>query len=156
MADDKLIQSDDSNPSADYSKFADEAFGTDNKDHPSSSGMVSPQARKGDLLVGKTQVRMAMNVLGQALTKLGTDTPEGKRVLSTLNSLSHEFGDIVSNDLVPSQILELVRGEASLQKGQPITDASTAQAAQQQPKQQPGGEQSAQMLQQLAQQLKSR
>ncbi len=104
---------------------------TEAKESPSSSGMVFPQEKKGDILVGKTKVRLAMNVLGQALEKLGVDSKEGKKVLSTLNSLSDEFGDQVSNELVPSQILELVRGEALLQRGQPIEEARSQNSNQQ-------------------------
>lgn len=116
-----------------YEDLSEKLLGTDNKDTPSSSGMVSPQERKGDILVGKTKVRLAMNVLGQALEKLGVESKEGKRVLATLNSLSDEFGDQVNSELVPSQILELVRGEASLQRGQPIDSAMNQQSSQQQP-----------------------
>ncbi|MBV8648470.1 hypothetical protein [Paludibacterium sp.] len=90
---------------------------------PSSAPMATPNVKKGNLAVGNAKVRLAMSVLGQALVAYGPDSDESKDLHSVLDSLTSKFGGKADIELIPAQILDLVRNEPSLQKGQPIQQA---------------------------------
>lgn len=106
-------------------------------DAPNSAPMANPSEKKGNAAVGNAKVRLATTVLGQALIAFGPDSDEAKQVEEILHSLSTKFGGKPDPELVPAQILDLVRSEPSLQKGQPIQQAMQ-QAGSGMQQQQPG------------------
>jgi hypothetical protein len=98
---------------------------------PSASGMAKPTNRAGAKAIARTQVQLAVNVLGRALASFGDPddddqsiTEDKDTILSVMNRLANKFGSSSEKELVPAQILELVKSEPSLsgalaQKQQP-------------------------------------
>jgi len=83
---------------------------------PVSSPMSNPQPNEGEKQAAMSQVQMAVDLLEQTLPPFGSETPEGKAILSVLKVLSATFGEKKdkARGLIPSEIMNLV---ASLPKG---------------------------------------
>jgi hypothetical protein len=76
---------------------------------PAGAPMATPSPKQGLQEVARTQVKAAMKVLSTALVGFGADTDEGKSVLKALTSLSKNFGKTDESDLVPAELLQMVR-----------------------------------------------
>jgi len=82
---------------------------------PLSSGMAIPTNKDGMRASARIQVHLALNVLGKALTSFDNNEDEdAKAILSVMNSLVSKFGNTQEKELVPAQIMELVKSEPSL------------------------------------------
>lgn len=81
---------------------------------PLSSGMATPTEKAGQKASGRIQVQLALNVLGKALASFDNNDEEAKTILSVMGSLTNKFGDTPEKELVPAQILQLVKSEPSL------------------------------------------
>ncbi len=83
---------------------------------PVSSPMSTPQDNAGDKQGAMAQVQMAVKILEQTLIAFGSDSKEGKAVLSTLSTLGKEFGESKDHGraLIPSEIMNL---QATMPKG---------------------------------------
>ena len=82
---------------------------------PSSSGMAIPTSRAGAKAAARIQVHLALNVLGKALTSFeDNEDDEAKEILHVMNSLVSKFGDTPEKELVPAQIMQLVKSEPAL------------------------------------------
>jgi hypothetical protein len=77
------------------------------------------------------QVEIAFNMLQQALGKLGMGTPEHREVLKVLNSLSKITAKRDASDLVPAQVMQMVKGMPQMGGGSPIQQALMRQMAMQ-------------------------
>ena len=75
--------------------------------------MSKPQGNQGDKQQGMAMVQLAIQVLGQAVSKLGVLTEEGQAVLSALKSLSKKTGQKgqEAQSLMPAQI-EMMKNAA--------------------------------------------
>ena len=84
---------------------------------PGGTPMSGPTKKEGNKEVAKVQVHIAMNMLEQALTAFGAESKEGKSVLKVLGGLSKDLGESDSSDLVPAQIMEMVKGTPQMGGG---------------------------------------
>lgn len=91
---------------------------------PQGAPMAQPTPNDGARQMSMVQVETAMQMLMKAAPALGANTPEGKAVISALNTLSSKFQRQQSADLVPAQIAEMARAQrqsplAQLMQSQP-------------------------------------
>lgn len=79
---------------------------------PTASPMSTPQPNEGLKQSARVQVQIARRQLEQALPALGSDTDEGRCVLSVLSKLAGVFGKTEDKDreLIPAEIASLVSG----------------------------------------------
>lgn len=75
--------------------------------------MSQPQGNQGDKAQGIAMVQMAIQVLGQAIPKLGVMTEEGQAVLAAVKALSKKTGQKAgeAQSLMPAQI-EMMKNAA--------------------------------------------
>lgn len=84
---------------------------------PQAAPMAQPTANEGARQIGLVSVQAAADALTQALSQLGSMSPEGQAVISALKALS-KFTGPAAQQLVPAQIMELSRA----QQQSPIQD----------------------------------
>jgi hypothetical protein len=77
---------------------------------PAAAPMSSPQDKRGVKTAAHTNVHIAANMLEQALPAFGSESPEGMKVLQALKILGSLIGKKDSSDLVPAEILQMVKG----------------------------------------------
>lgn len=72
--------------------------------------MSTPQPAQGDKRSAMVNVSIAMNLLEQTLPALGSESEEGRTVLTCLQTLSKKFGhqQAKSNELVPAELMQLM------------------------------------------------
>lgn len=87
---------------------------------PMAAPMATPTPPAGRQETARAHVNIAMTMLEQALPAFGTQTPEGAAILKVLSSLAKDFGQKDSSDLVPAQIMEMVRGMPQMGGGSPV------------------------------------
>jgi hypothetical protein len=104
---------------------------------PTAAGMPTPQRPAGLMAAAGANVQIAMNMLEQALPVFGSESKEGKEVLKVLSMLSKAFGHSGDRELVPSQIMQMVKAEPSLGGGTAAQMMAQRQAAMQQQAQHP-------------------
>lgn len=97
---------------------------------PMGSPMASPTNASGQQAVGHVGVQIAMKVLEHALPAFGSETKEGRAIIRTLNSLSKDFGKQDDSDLVPAEIMQMVRQMPQMGGGSPVQRALIAQMRQ--------------------------
>lgn len=100
---------------------------------PMGSPMATPQPKAGLQAAARTNIHIAMNMLEQALPIFGSESDEGKAILQTLSKLSNKFGKSDEGDLVPAQIMQLMRAEPSMGGGTPQQQMMRQQPGQQGP-----------------------
>lgn len=71
---------------------------------PMGAPMATPEPAAGQHQAAIVNVQMAINMLEQALPILGSHTDEGQIVLTALKSLSKQFGETKSQELVPAEL----------------------------------------------------
>lgn len=103
---------------------------------PTAAGMPTPQRPAGLMAAAGANIQIAMNMLEQALPVFGSESKEGKAVLKVLSMLSKDFGHSTDRELVPSQIMQMVKAEPSLGGGTAAQMMAQRQAAMQQQAQQ--------------------
>ena len=67
-----------------------------------------------------SHVHIAMTLLQQALPDLGADTPEGAAVVKALSGLSRLAGKHDNSDLVPAEVMAMVRQMPQMGGGTPV------------------------------------
>jgi len=70
-----------------------------------SGGEVNPG---GDIEMAKANVLIALSHLEKQLPLLGSDSEEGKALLSAISTLSKKFSGKKSEDLAPSELMSLM------------------------------------------------
>jgi hypothetical protein len=102
--------------------------------------MSTPQPAQGDKRSAMVNVSIAMNLLEQTLPALGSESEEGRTVLTCLQTLSKKFGhqQAKSNELVPAELMQLM---ASMPQAGGMTPEAKAMGQQPipMPGQMPGG-----------------
>lgn len=76
---------------------------------PGAAPMSSPQEKKGLKAAAATNVHIAVNMLEEALPAFGSESAEGGKILAALKSLSSMVAKRDTSDLVPAEILQMVR-----------------------------------------------
>jgi hypothetical protein len=71
--------------------------------------MTVPQEKDGAKEAARVSVHIAMIMLEQALPAFGSETKEGKAILSHLSGLARTFGERDSSDLVPAEVMQMVK-----------------------------------------------
>jgi hypothetical protein len=71
--------------------------------------MSSPQEKKGLKAAAQTNIHIAVNMLEEALPAFGSESPEGSKILSALKSLGTMVAKKDTSDLVPAEILQMVK-----------------------------------------------
>lgn len=76
---------------------------------PAAAPMSTPQNKRGLKAAAQTNVHIAINMLEEALPAFGSESPEGAKLLAALKSLSGLMAKNDSSDLVPAEVLQMVR-----------------------------------------------
>lgn len=112
---------------------------------PAAAPFSTPQEKRGNKATAMSNIHIALTLLEQALPDLGVETPEGQSVMKALQGLAKLAGEHDNSDLVPAEIMQMVKSMPQMGGGTPIQQAlmqeMRAQRAQgaQQPTQQPPG-----------------
>lgn len=100
---------------------------------PSAAPMSKPQDKKGLKAAAQTNVHIAVNMLEEALPAFGSESPEGGKILAALKTLSSMVAKRDSSDLVPAEILQMVRRMPQMGGGSAAQQAIMKQMAQAKP-----------------------
>jgi hypothetical protein len=95
--------------------------------------MSGPQDKKGLKAAAATNVHIAVNMLEEALPAFGSESSEGGKILAALKSLSSLVSKRDSSDLVPAEILQMVRRMPQMGGGTAAQQAILKQMQQPQP-----------------------
>ena len=77
---------------------------------PAAAPMSKPGDKKGLKAAAHTNLHIAVNMLEEALPAFGSESPEGGKILAALKILSGLMGKKDTSDLVPAEILQMVKG----------------------------------------------
>lgn len=97
--------------------------------------MSTPQDKRGLKAAAQTNIHIATNMLEEALPAFGAESPEGGKILSALKILASLGAKKDTSDLVPAEILQMVRRMPQMGGGTGIQKQIIQQMAQ--AKQQP-------------------
>ena len=95
--------------------------------------MSTPQDKRGLKAAAQTNVHIAVNMLEEALPAFGSESQEGGKILAALKTLSSMVGKRDSSDLVPAEILQMVRQLPQAGGGTDVQRAIMQQMQQKQP-----------------------
>lgn len=98
---------------------------------PAAAPFATPQEKRGNKATAMANVHIALTLLEQALPDLGTETPEGQSVIKALQGLAKLAGDHDNSDLVPAEIMHMVKQMPQMGGGTPIQQELMRQMAQQ-------------------------
>jgi hypothetical protein len=73
------------------------------------SGDAAPAA--GEMELAKANVSIAISLLEKQIPLLGTNTEEGKALLSALSTLSKKFSGQKSEDLAPAELMQVMSAQ---------------------------------------------
>jgi hypothetical protein len=82
--------------------------------------MAAPQPQQGRTELGTVQVHIAMQILERALPMFGSTSKEGTAIIRTLSTLSRDFGQRDTSDLVPAEVMSMVQGMGQQGGGAPV------------------------------------
>jgi hypothetical protein len=71
--------------------------------------MSTPQDKRGVKAAAQTNIHIAVNMLEEALPAFGSESPEGAKILAALKSLGSMVAKKDTSDLVPAEVLQMVR-----------------------------------------------
>jgi hypothetical protein len=105
-----------------------EAAMSDASTGPMSSPMSTPEPKLGNREGAMINLSMAMDLIEQALPSIGSESPEGQRLISALSSLTRIVGPKKgkTNELQTNEILQMLQ---TLPKAGGATPESMAMAA---------------------------
>lgn len=76
---------------------------------PQAAPIAQPQEKSGLKAAAMANVQIAMNMLEEALPAFGTESKEGMKLLDILKGLGKLASKRDSSDLVPAEVLQMVR-----------------------------------------------
>jgi hypothetical protein len=79
--------------------------------------MSKQQDKRGLKAAAATNVHIAVNMLEEALPAFGSESQEGGKILSALKSLSSMVAKRDTADLVPAEIMQLVKRSTQIGGG---------------------------------------
>jgi hypothetical protein len=71
--------------------------------------MPQPQEKEGLKAAAQTNIHIAINMLEEALPAFGSESEEGKKIIKMLNIGAGMLAKRDSSDLVPAEVLQMVR-----------------------------------------------
>jgi len=106
---------------------------------PMSSPMSTPEPKMGNREAAMINISMAMDLLEQSLPALGSESPEGQKVLGAIRGMSSVIGPKKSktNELQPAEIMQML--QTLPQAGGATAEGKAMQAAPTIPGMSPGG-----------------
>ena len=102
---------------------------------PAAAPMSTPQDKRGLKAAAQTNIHIAVNMLEEALPAFGSESPEGGNIIKALNILAKMVAKKDTSDLVPAEILQMVRRMPQMGGGTQVQQQIMKQM--QQAKQQP-------------------
>src|SRR5256885_13932051 len=98
---------------------------------PQAAPVSAPQDKKGKEAAALTNVQIAISMLEQAISSLGSGSEPGKAVLKALNILGPMAAKKDTSDLVPAEIMQMVRGMPQMGGGTDLQQQIMKQMQQQ-------------------------
>ena len=89
-----------------------------------SNGEVKPS---GEIETAKANVLIALSHLEKQLPLLGSDSEEGKALLSAISTLSKKFSGKKSEDLAPAELMSLMGSQPDAVKQQMMKEMAGGQ-----------------------------
>ncbi|HEX8784349.1 MAG TPA: hypothetical protein VF764_13315 [Steroidobacteraceae bacterium] len=87
---------------------------------PAAAPFSTPQEKRGQRASALSHVHIALTLLQQALPDLGGETPEGLAVVKAMNGLAKVVGRQDNSDLVPAEVMAMVRQMPQMGGGTPV------------------------------------
>jgi hypothetical protein len=100
---------------------------------PAAAPMSTPQDKKGLVAAAHTNLHIATNMLEEALPAFGSESPEGQKIISALKILGGLMGKRDTSDLVPAEVLQMVRRLPQMGGGTDVQRQIMQQMQQKQP-----------------------
>ena len=106
---------------------------------PMSSPMSTPEPKMGNREAAMINISMAMDLLEQSLPALGSESPEGQKVLGAIRGMTSIIGakKAKTNELQPAEIMQML--QTLPQAGGATAEGKAMQAAPTIPGMSPGG-----------------
>ena len=106
---------------------------------PMSSPMSTPEPKMGNREAALINISMAMDLLEQSLPALGSESPEGQKVLGAIRGMTSIIGakKAKTNELQPAEIMQML--QTLPQAGGATAEGKAMQAAPTIPGMSPGG-----------------
>ena len=106
---------------------------------PMASPMSTAEPKMGNREAAMINLAMAMDLLEQALPALGSETPEGQKVLGAIRTMTSVIGPkkAKTNELQPAEIMQML--QTLPQAGGATAEGKAMQQAPQIPGMSPGG-----------------
>ena len=84
---------------------------SDTSASPMASPMSTPEPKMGNREAAMINLAMAMDLLEQALPALGSETPEGQKVLGAIRTMTSVIGPkkAKTNELQPAEIMQMLQ-----------------------------------------------
>jgi len=78
---------------------------------PMASPMSTPEPKMGNREAAMINIAMAMDLLEQSLPALGSETPEGQKVLGAIRTMTSVIGPkkAKTNELQPAEIMQMLQ-----------------------------------------------
>lgn len=92
---------------------------------PAGGPMTTPQPKEGLMQAATVNISMTFQLLEQALGVFGSQSEEGKAILSALKTLTGQFGEDrqKADSLIPAELMQLVQSIPGMGGGQPAQKA---------------------------------
>ena len=84
---------------------------SDTSASPMASPMSTPEPKMGNREAAMINLAMAMDLLEQSLPALGSETPEGQKVLGAIRTMTSVIGPkkAKTNELQPAEIMQMLQ-----------------------------------------------
>ncbi len=92
---------------------------------PPGGPMATPQPKEGVTQAAMVNMSMVFQLLEQSLPAFGSQSEEGKAILSALKTLTNKFGSSrqSANSLIPAELMQLVQSIPGMGGGSPAAKA---------------------------------
>src|ERR1700679_1881381 len=100
---------------------------------PAAAPMSKPQDKRGLKAAAQTNIHIAVNMLEEALPAFGSESQEGGKILAALKSLGSLVAKKDTSDLVPAEILQMVKRMPQLGGGTQVQQQIMKMMQQQKP-----------------------
>jgi len=100
---------------------------------PSGTPSGEEVEKSGEIETARANVLIALSHLERQLPLLGSDSEEGKALLSAISTLSKKFSGKKSEDLAPAELMSLMGSQPDAVKQQMIKEMAGGQGAPPQP-----------------------
>jgi hypothetical protein len=98
---------------------------------PAAAPFSTPQEKRGLKATAMANVHIALTLLEQAIPDLGSESDEGAAVVKAVHGLARLAGKRDNSDLVPAEIMQMVKQLPQMGGGTPIQQELMRQQAEQ-------------------------